>query len=221
MRKIRLRCYDMQTDKMYSISDDGEQREAVDRSKQLHSYFFNNAVQVMEYIGIQDIDGIDICECDIVSHEGYCDDYTDYKSGTAIIKWDEEEAGFYAQSIQHKDLHIDIFNLTKNLRCKVIGNIYQIKELLEVKQPQEYDKVIYEGEYFKISEHIVQNRKTPILNIFSNYGYCLGEIKWYGPWRKFCFYPEKQTIWDNKCLNELQTFLSLYQTSYKQKTKGK
>lgn len=28
----------------------------------------------------------------------------------------------------------------------------------------------------------------------------LGEIKWFGPWRKYCFFPDYNMIFDNVCL---------------------
>lgn len=35
----------------------------------------------------------------------------------------------------------------------------------------------------------------------------LGYIQWHGAWRKYCFFPEGRTIWDNKCLTEVQKFI--------------
>lgn len=35
----------------------------------------------------------------------------------------------------------------------------------------------------------------------------LGQIKWYAPWRKYCFYPSSDTIWDASCLSEIVGFI--------------
>lgn len=35
----------------------------------------------------------------------------------------------------------------------------------------------------------------------------LGYIKWYGAWRKYVFFPDKNTLWDNNCLNMIIRFL--------------
>ena len=43
----------------------------------------------------------------------------------------------------------------------------------------------------------------------------LGTIKWYNHWRKYCFYPESNIIWDNKCLMELVKFLDKINYEYK------
>lgn len=43
----------------------------------------------------------------------------------------------------------------------------------------------------------------------------IGQIKWYGAWRKFCFYPNGDTIWDNKCLEQIIAFLNQVNTKKK------
>lgn len=46
--------------------------------------------------------------------------------------------------------------------------------------------------------------KTKIYEVITNdRTTILGYIKWHGAWRKYCFYPEKNTLYDPKCLNEL------------------
>jgi hypothetical protein len=34
----------------------------------------------------------------------------------------------------------------------------------------------------------------------------LGEIRWYGAWRKYCFYPGAEVLFDEKCLREIADF---------------
>lgn len=34
----------------------------------------------------------------------------------------------------------------------------------------------------------------------------LGEIRWFGAWRKYCFYPTSGTIFDKGCLREIADF---------------
>lgn len=36
----------------------------------------------------------------------------------------------------------------------------------------------------------------------------LGQIKWYGAWRKYCFYPLGGTIFDVNCMNEIISFIN-------------
>jgi len=101
------------------------------------------------------------------------------------------------------------------LICNLIDSISSFGGYMESKY--DYNRVIFESKYFLVSEEIVEGRKTPILHIHSNEGYYLGDIKWYGAWRKFCFYPVSDTIWDDKCLLELLNFLEQYNKEWRNK----
>ena len=35
----------------------------------------------------------------------------------------------------------------------------------------------------------------------------LGIVKWFPRWRKYCFFPEQDTIYDGQCLNNIIQFL--------------
>lgn len=35
----------------------------------------------------------------------------------------------------------------------------------------------------------------------------LGWIKWYAPWRQYCFFPHSETIWAKNCLIEVNEFI--------------
>jgi len=37
-------------------------------------------------------------------------------------------------------------------------------------------------------------------------GGSLGEIRWYAPWRKYCFYPQSETVFDKGCLRDIADF---------------
>lgn len=76
------------------------------------------------------------------------------------------------------------------------------------------------NDYFSIIEERVNGRKTPIYHICSKRSKDeIGQIKWYGAWRKYCFFPNADTIWDNKCLNNINSFLEEINVS-KKKQKG-
>lgn len=34
----------------------------------------------------------------------------------------------------------------------------------------------------------------------------IGGISWYGPWRKYCFFPMYQTVYEQVCLREIAAF---------------
>lgn len=50
--------------------------------------------------------------------------------------------------------------------------------------------------------------KTKRFSINTKTGDFIGVIKWHGAWRKYCFFPHGDTVWDSKCLNEILTFIS-------------
>lgn len=79
---------------------------------------------------------------------------------------------------------------------------------------QPTENTIYSGDYFFITKIVEIKRKTPIYYIFEYNTNCIGEIKWYGPWRKFCFYPETATVWDSKCLTEVLQQLDMINKDY-------
>jgi hypothetical protein len=35
----------------------------------------------------------------------------------------------------------------------------------------------------------------------------LGQVRWYSPWRKYCFFPDSNTIWEEDCLRTIAVFL--------------
>ena len=46
--------------------------------------------------------------------------------------------------------------------------------------------------------------KTEIWNITSKSSdFLLGQIKWYGPWRQYCFFPSGQCVFNNGCMNDI------------------
>lgn len=55
----------------------------------------------------------------------------------------------------------------------------------------------------------IPGRKTHTYRVVSmSKGILLGEVKWHGPWRQFCFFPEDGTLWNSDCLATIQDFLA-------------
>lgn len=64
--------------------------------------------------------------------------------------------------------------------------------------------------YLRFARHELGGRKTPIVYVCSKRtGAALGQIRWYGPWRQFCFYPEPATIFNKGCMVEIQNQIGL------------
>lgn len=51
--------------------------------------------------------------------------------------------------------------------------------------------------------------KTQVFQVLAKQdGVLLGTIKWFGRWRKYAFFPEPETVYENDCLNDISIFIS-------------
>lgn len=63
----------------------------------------------------------------------------------------------------------------------------------------------WDSEYLSFEEDDHYKGKTKRLLVVSKRKLeILGEIKWYGPWRQYVFFPEEATIWNDRCLEDVQ-----------------
>lgn len=59
-------------------------------------------------------------------------------------------------------------------------------------------------EWFGLSK----SRKTQVWHVDSSNGNVeVGVIKWHGPWRKYCFFPSGDMLFDQHCLRMIATFI--------------
>jgi hypothetical protein len=65
-------------------------------------------------------------------------------------------------------------------------------------------RVIKETQYLVFEEHPTKTKTKFITVVNSKSEDIIGEIKWYGPWRQYCFFPEFDTVWNMTCLNDVQ-----------------
>ena len=50
--------------------------------------------------------------------------------------------------------------------------------------------------------------KTEIWNVLSkSSGFIIGQIKWYGPWRQYCFFPSPFSVFNPECLSHIINFI--------------
>jgi len=57
-------------------------------------------------------------------------------------------------------------------------------------------------------DELKPGRKTHTYTVVNKTrGDILGSIKWYGPWRKFCFFPSASTVWSVDCLKDISGVL--------------
>jgi len=48
----------------------------------------------------------------------------------------------------------------------------------------------------------------------------LGVIKWYGSWRKYCYFPLGDTVYDDRCMTQIIHFMNLCKIAWKEGRKG-
>lgn len=63
---------------------------------------------------------------------------------------------------------------------------------------KDFIKFVLKQKKPKTAIYGVVNKKTNIE---------LGEIKWYGAWRKYCFFPDGNTVFDTICLAQINDFI--------------
>jgi hypothetical protein len=66
-------------------------------------------------------------------------------------------------------------------------------------------KQITKCKYFTIA-HVMKHPKTDEYLVENN-GSILGNIKWHGAWRQYCFFPRGNTVFSAGCMQELKQFI--------------
>jgi hypothetical protein len=69
-----------------------------------------------------------------------------------------------------------------------------------------------------IARLIETKPKTAVWGVFSkNHGDNLGVIKWFGPWRQYCFFSMDVAVFSSGCLRGLDKFLVALNEARKKK----
>lgn len=59
--------------------------------------------------------------------------------------------------------------------------------------------------YLRFEECESATGKTVIVTIWNrNSGTMLGQIRWYGPWRQYCWFPTPNTIFNVACMKDIE-----------------
>lgn len=67
----------------------------------------------------------------------------------------------------------------------------------------------YPSEYVGLREDgLSDSGKTKICTVFpiSEPIMSLGTIKWYAPWRQYCFFPNEKSLYNQECLRDISYF---------------
>jgi len=71
---------------------------------------------------------------------------------------------------------------------------------------------------FKLNDRRLK-AKTDIWEVWSlDEASHIGQVRWYSPWRKYCFFPSSQTVWEQDCLRHIAEFIESETTKHR---KGK
>lgn len=70
-------------------------------------------------------------------------------------------------------------------------------------------EVVHVGKWLEIrSNGQSTSGKTFVFGVYTKpAGEFLGVIRWYGAWRKYAFFPETQTLYEQDCLRDIAQFL--------------
>jgi hypothetical protein len=77
------------------------------------------------------------------------------------------------------------------------------------------------GKYM-IARLIETRPKTEVYGVFSaHHGDKLGVIKWFGPWRQYCFFSMDVAVFSAGCFRDLAMFLIQLNVAHKKKVEPK
>jgi hypothetical protein len=61
---------------------------------------------------------------------------------------------------------------------------------------------------FKLEEPRRRELKTDVWHVWNlSESAHLGTVKWYGPWRKYAFFPAAETLYEQDCLRDIAAFV--------------
>jgi hypothetical protein len=65
-----------------------------------------------------------------------------------------------------------------------------------------------------------KGQKTNVYDVYAGTSVKLGLIKWYAPWRKYSYFPNLNTVYEQVCLREIAEFCEIETRKRKEKNKN-
>jgi len=121
MREIKFRYWDLLDGKLKYVTPQYQSITSVDVGGQYITIPLDD-IELMQYTGLKDKNGVEIYEGDILSREN------NYENN-CTIKWDNESCGFTINYIYYDEIY-DMCEFWDDF--EIIGNIHENHELLEV-----------------------------------------------------------------------------------------
>jgi hypothetical protein len=78
---------------------------------------------------------------------------------------------------------------------------------------------VSDGTYIRFVED-TSAAKTNRWEVVTSEGTIIGRISWYAPWRKYCFSPREDTVYEQVCLREIADFCERETKAHKAKIGG-
>lgn len=64
--------------------------------------------------------------------------------------------------------------------------------------------------------------KTKAWTVYNNHsGGVIGDIKWYGAWRRYCFFPLSDMVFSGGCLKDIEDFMEKAMVQWKAEKTGR
>ena len=73
--------------------------------------------------------------------------------------------------------------------------------------PHGSDPAEFDGTHIVFRVLICDGRKTIIWQVIAKDGADLGSVRWFGRWRKYCFFPAADCVFEETCLREIAQFI--------------
>lgn len=66
---------------------------------------------------------------------------------------------------------------------------------------------MFESKYMEFNK-IGDTGKTEIWDVISKSSqFILGKVKWYGPWRQYCFFPSPNCVFNRTCMDDIKKLM--------------